>query len=258
MTTKITLLHCTKEKEYLSDLLQNGLKFREHPVEFKLTKETGSWLIGKIMPILTHHVASLGLQFSKLSPENISTIMRGLGSISAQIPMICFTEVATGKDISPHGLKYGKYGLSIDRAWLESKGADRVTYIGDETEYSKLMALNLGTMRALSLQLNPQGGVIYNAQIFEMILDLFCFFEKRSNLEEQEFRIPGKHGFSGGETRTGSRLEIPIQKIETIFVAEESDVEEIEETLRSVSRVQDYNGTLPTVRVFPETKERNL
>ena len=246
-----------KKREWLEQTLRDGLMFTNHEVKFDIVaayKDQPSF-VNEMIRIIDFRLNELGADKLKNLPEDRKmAILHGIGSIQGNIPMLCFTEIADGKDIRLHKEKFGEYGLLIKRQWLESKGADRVIYIGENTRLSNLLAINLSTFRILTLNnKNLNNLVTYNSYFMEMILNLFCFFQSRNNIGEQEFRLPGNHGFTNGKSSAGERLQIPISEIEEVYVKEFDEIGLFKDILNERVKNDEYHRSIPTVSLMPES-----
>jgi hypothetical protein len=69
-------------------------------------------------------------------------------------------------------------------------------------------------------------------------IDLIGYVETRQNLEELEWRIAGRHGVMGGPNDTNTRLALPLDSVETIFVKYETELEEMRTLVGSLALAQ--------------------
>ena len=166
--------------------------------------------------------------------------------------MLCFSEVPKGRDISDHRSKFGDYSLVVSQNWLSNNSADRVLYVGNNSPVSQYLYKNLATMRGLSIYADKKTQLLFQNEVFSILLDLFSYIEVREHLEELEWRIVGKHGFMGGENDTGKTLDISLEEIEYVFVPNMSEVTKFQNVISEVA-TKDSVVKLPSVQVFPES-----
>ncbi len=177
--------------------------------------------------------------------------MRGIGSISGMIPMLCFTEVPQGRDITYQHLSFGGYGLVVQRQWLESNGADRVLYVGDNSSVSRHIYRILASLQISNLFVDAMGLVLFDNRCSQAVLDLIAYIETRDNLAEFEWRIAGRHGFFGGIRDSGMRIPIRLDQIETVIVQSHDEITVLEALIQSLASSQ-RPSKIPNVLCQPE------
>lgn len=237
MQPLLKFLHCMQKIEYLESALTSGLMFTEHKVEFKPTNDNVEFknLILELMPYLERRLTSIGRPLIALSEERKGVIFSGIGSISGNIPMLCFTEIPEGRNISNHILSFGGYGLVVRREWLEKNRADRVLYVGENSTVSRNLFRNLSLLRISNIVACNIHQVLFDTTNLPALLDLIAHVETRLNLEEFEWRIAGNHGFMGVQKDTGKKLVIKLDYIEYILVKEKKDISHIESLVKKLS-----------------------
>ncbi len=237
MLPTLRFLHSMREREFLRSALEEGLMFTDHEVAYMPASSMAEWqdLSAEFITVLQQRLAALGKPWQTLTEERRQTLMSGIGSMRGQIPMICFTEVPEGRQLWFQHLSFGPYGVVVSRSWLERNGADRVLYVGENSELSRRLYRVISTLIASSVLLSKEGEPVFSSHCFPPILDLLACMEKRSNLAELEWRIAGHHGFHSGPRVTGKRLPLPLADIELILAKEESEVAEIKHLLHSLS-----------------------
>lgn len=253
MDSHFKLLHCLKEISYLHSSLSNGLMFRDHTVKFSPISDNSDMevLLNQIRPILERHLRNIGKPFESLSEVRKKVIYMGLGTISSEIPMLCFSEAPKSRDITNHRALFGNYGLVIRNSWAVQNQADRVVYVGHNSPFSQKLFLNLAFMRLKSLYLNSDGEVLFDNDAIRFALDLFVYFEERDHLNEMEWRIVGNPGFMGGNRQTGNRLPLPIESVEFVFVSDKSEIPETRALVNSLAITQKASQQ-PYIIPFPD------
>lgn len=254
MTTTLQFLHCTKKSEYLESALKNGLMFTNHKVQFKFIEDAKELykIREEIMPFINHRLKELGKTYSDLSKENKFVINYVYGAISTEIPMLCFSETAKGKNIASHRSHFGQYGLVVSRNWIEKNGGDRVSYVGESGKFGYLLMRSISSLLALSLITDKENNTFFLKQTLAITLDLLCYIEKRENIEQQEWRIAGKHGLMGGGRSTGQCLSLPLEEIQYVLVKEADEINQFERLIEEKSKKESFNGKKPKVIFFPE------
>ena len=222
---------------------------RDHKVQFAPAKTHTQWrtLLGDVWPHLMGKLSSIGAPWEGLSEERKNIVMSGIGSISGEIPMLCFTEVPEGRDLAFHHLSFGAYGLVVNRDWLESSGGDRVMYVGNSSPVSRNLFRVVASLQIASLFRDPTGNVLVNTQPYRPVLDLLAHVETRENLEEYEWRIAGQHGFMGSKRDSGKRLPLPLEQVQTVLVQNPGDVPLLEALVRSIAVRQSAAQTPPVM-----------
>lgn len=202
-----------RERSFLEAALTDGLMLTDHRVQFMPAERDDHFesLIYEVWHLLEARLIAIGAPWQTLPEDRRQEIMRGIGSISGMIPMLCFTEVPQGRDITYQHLSFGGYGLVIQRQWLESNGADRVLYVGDNSPVSRHINRILASLKISNLFVDATTGlVVFNNRCSRAVLDLIAYIETRDNLAEFEWRIAGRHGFFGGVRDSGMRIPIGL------------------------------------------------
>lgn len=251
-SAQVKLLHCLREREYLEQALQQGLMFTDHKVKFAPTDDGKAiaTLLEEILPSLKQRLMLIGRPFDSLSVEELHVLIRGLGSVSGSVPMICLTEVPDGRNVCDHQVAFGSYGLVLSRQWVEQNGGDRVFYIGQNSTMSRQLFLTLAALKIATLHLGGDRQVLFEKSALRASLDLICLVETRDNLEQAEWRIAGEPGWLGGTSAKGSRLRLPINEIEQVLVANDADVEGISGLVERMAEEQ-KSPSEPRTTVFP-------
>jgi hypothetical protein len=250
----LKFLHSMRERSYLEQALCEGLLLRDHPVRCATTDEPSERLSNlKLMePLLELRLKELGTSWSELTVERQQSIVAGLGSIRGQIPMLCFTEVPEGREIAAHNILFGAYGVVVHRSWLERMGADRVVYIGDNSSVSRGLYRLMASLLVSTLVRSEKGEVLFLTQSLGPVLELLSHIETRSNVEEFEWRIAGRHGFMGGGRDVGKRLPLPIRDVQAVLVQNEDDVVPLSALVSQLAAAQG-ESCVPTVMWQPTT-----
>lgn len=249
MVTDIRFLHTMLKPEYLEQGLRQGLMFTDHKVTFRPfddDADAARLSAEYFLPRLNARLAP----FCKCEVD-LNTLVAGIGSISGQVPMICFTEVHDGRNLSNHFLTFGAYGVVVSRQWLEANNGDRVLYAGPQSRVTKLLH-KLFVEHQLSGLHSCNGKARYSSETLPPILDLLAYVEARAHLEEVEWRIAGEHGFTGRKRASGDRIPLPLSAIEMVLVQNDGDVEYFTNVLNSLPDAESVS-TPPPVRVQPST-----
>lgn len=249
MTTNIRFLHSMQKSIYLEQALKSGLMFTDHPVKFSpfsCNNASAQATVRYALDELQARATALGATSS-----NLSTLSSGFGPISGKIPMICFTEVHDGRDLFPHYVNFGAYGLVVKQSWLESSGGDRVVYTGPDSALT-------GRLHRLFIDhqiagLHVKNGVaLYDSKSLDPILNLLAYIQGRDQLIEAEWRIAGEHGFTGRKRVTGDRIPLPLDAIDAVLVQKDEDVAAFEEILKGLPGASTATS-LPRVFAQPST-----
>lgn len=246
MITDIRFLHTMRKPEYLEQALRHGLMLTDHEATFRPFDDDAdaARLTGEILlPRLTARLKAIGE-----CEVNLNALVAGIGSISGQVPMICFTEVHDGRDLSNHFFTFGAYGVVVNRQWLEANGGDRVLYAGPQSRVTKLLH-KLFVEHQLSGLHSRSGKAMYSSETLSPILDLLAYVETRAHLEEVEWRIAGEHGFTGRKRASGERIQLPLSAIEMVLVQNNADVEYFTSVLKSLPDAASV-PMLPAVKVY--------
>jgi len=238
-SSSLRFLHCLRHLDRLQQALSTGVRFTGHPVAFRPADSHDHWsvLLGDLLPLLLSKLQQLGLPWESLSEDRRRAIVLGLGSVSAEIPMICFTEVPDGRSTAMHHYQYGRYGLVVKREWLELNNADRVLYVGDMSAVSKRVFRLVAAANILGMHA-PAGQPLFDNFTMRAALDLIAYVENRQNLEEFEWRIAGRHGLMGGPRDTDTRLPLPLSFVETVFVSDEAELDDMKALVASLASAQ--------------------
>lgn len=236
MLPTLSFVHSMRKRDHLESALAQGLMLTDHKVEFKPATSTEklSSLLAELMPILLNRLDSIESPWETLSPERQKAILMGLGSISGMIPMICFTEVPEGRDLSFQYLSFGGYGVVVRRNWIEQNGGDRVLYLGDDSAVTRNLYRVIATLNATNLFRTKSGEIVFANHCLPPVLDLLAYMERRDNLPEFEWRVTGPHGFLGGKRATGQRLPLSMTDIEAVLVQKPDEVPEFEALLKTL------------------------
>lgn len=216
----------------------------DHPVTFN-PFENGQ------TPELLEAVGELRSRVIALGGDESDTafLASGVGTISGRIPMICFTEVHDGRDLRPHYLNFGAYGLVVSQDWLEANGGGRVVYAGAHSEVTKRLYRLFVAHQLNGLHVN-NGKVMFSNTLVP-ILDLLAYVQGRDQLPEVEWRIAGEHGFTGRKRANGERIALSLEAVQTVLVQSESDVAKFTEILKSLPGALQAKN-LPPVVAQPE------
>jgi hypothetical protein len=249
MTTNIQFLHAMRDPSYLEQALTQGLMLTDHWVAFNPFENIGEAAVKMqeySLGALANRAAALGVRHL-----NLNHLASALGSISGQIPMICFTEVQDGRDLLAHYMDFGAYGVVVSRSWLEANGGDRVLYMGQNSEVTRRLHRLMIDFQIAGMHVQAGQALLVNSSLFP-ILDLLAYVQERAQLAEVEWRIAGKHGFVGGKRATGDRIPLPLNAIEAVLVQKDSDVKRFEEVLKSLRGAPLATG-IPPVLAQPAT-----
>ena len=227
--------------------------FTDHPVSFSLSTNHDDLanFISEILPELHSKLNSLGKPLKDLSTQQRENIFWGLGNMSGRFPMICLTEVPKGRSIEEHRKQFGNYGLVLSHSWVSSNKADRVIYVGLNSEVSKQLFICLATMKILGLFLNEDGNVLFEIKHLERALNLLCHIETRANLEQAEWRIAGNHGFMGGVRSTWQKIPLFLEDVEYVFAPSENEIIEVSEKIDQLAYKQNAIRK-PIIITFPD------
>jgi hypothetical protein len=236
----LRFLHSLRQLDHLQQALLLGVRFTSHKVLFKLTESTDHWraAIGEMMPLLFNRLEQIGVPWESLSEERKRTILSGLGTVSAHVPMICFTEVPDGRNIAMHQYQFGRYGLVFRREWLEQNNADRVLYVGDNSAVSKRIFRLVATSNIMGMHRSANGEPLFDNLTARAALDLIAYVETRQNLEELEWRIAGRHGLMGGPNDKDCRLALTLESVEAILVEHPTELDGMEALVTSLAADQ--------------------
>lgn len=242
-----------RESRHLELALDEGLQLTDHKVELKLSQDHEDWsaFVADTMPLLSRRLTSIGKPWESLDETTRKILLRGIGAISALVPMLCFTEVPEGRNISNHQVGFGAYGLVVRRQWLDEHGADRVIYVGQNSSLSRRLFRVLADFRIASLFAKEDGQVIFDSSCFADLLDLLVHVQVREHLEEFEWRIAGNHGLMGGVKDTGKRLPIRLQDIEYVLVQNQEDIAIFQHHINTIV-ARESHSSVPKVLHQPD------
>lgn len=237
MFSSLKFLHSMRESDFLVSALKEGLLLTDHLVKFALTADISEMesSVNEVHLYLMKRLTYIGKSWESLDETNKNTIYSGIGAMSGKIPMLCFTEVPDGREISYHQLLFGGYGLVVKRQWLEKNKADRVIYVGQNSTVSRHLFRNLANLRIANLFVDTSGQVLFDTNCFPALLDLMAYIEVRDNLEEFEWRIAGNHGFMGKKRDVEKRLVIALDDIEYVLVQKHEDVRDFEKLIKGLA-----------------------
>lgn len=245
MTTTIQFLHVMRQSCHLEQALRQGLMLTDHPVTFNPFEDdeaAAQAMQDYSLGALLTRATELGI-----SHLNLNHTAYALGSISGKIPMICFTEVHDGRDLYPHYLNFGGYGVVVSRDWLETNGGDRVLYAGARSEVTKRLHRLFVDHQIAGLHVQ-NGSMMLGSSAQSPILDLLAYVQGRDQLIEVEWRIAGEHGFTGRRRTSGERIALPLHAIETVVVQNPDDVARFEDILKSLPEASSATRLPPVLR----------
>lgn len=249
MTTAIQFLHTMRQADHLEQALREGLMFTDHKVSFDpfnglddAAKKSAEYSLPKLL----QRVTSCGANHLDLND-----LAHGLGAMSGMVPMICFTEVQEGRNLTMHYLNFGAYGVVMTREWLERNGGDRVIYAGQNSALTTRLHRLFVDFLIAGVHVK-NGKALFDSNHFHPILNLLAFIQGRDQLAEVEWRIAGEHGFMGGDKASGKRLPLPLNDIEDVVVQNDEDVPRFEAILRSLPGAGECTE-LPVVRRQPDS-----
>lgn len=221
----------------------------DHPVKFSPFDDDE----GAAEAMQSYSLGALAKKAAALGAShlNLNHLAYGLGSISGKIPMICFTEVHDGRDLFPHYLNFGAYGVVVSRNWLEKNGGDRVLYTGARSEVTKRLHRLFVDYQIAGLH-GQNGALLFNSSTLSPILDLLAYVQGRDQLAEVEWRIAGEHGFTGRRRTSGDRIILPLDAIVAVLVQNDDDVVKFEGILKSLPGASSATN-MPPVLAQPPT-----
>lgn len=212
MSTRIKLLRMTDKLEFLIQSIEKGFEVRLHPVSFDINP--------------------------KHLPDNVA---KHWAAVEFQVPMLCFAELRDVLKIADvHMDKYGRYGMCMKLEWALAHGADRVFYVAPDREFSRRLAIAIGMLGEM-----PENGVSYQ-DVYSAVLDLLSFVQPAKDQEDFEWRIVGKHHFSG-EDHSSDPIPFGIEDIEQIYVHTRSDIEIVTKALEKKAECDGHKGNLPPI-----------
>ena len=207
-------------------------------------------LLNRVAPLLQERLERLGTPWNTLAEERRKMLMRGLGSVRGEVPMVCFTAIPAGKLLDEHRADFGDYGIVASRTWIEKNGGDRVVYVGDNSALSRTLFLAVSTMHIFSLYL-VNGEPMYDGRAMSVALRLVCGVERRTHLNEDEWRIWGNPGWMGGRKEEGKRIALPLEEIELVLTPTVEEAKQVDAIVSDEARKQNARRT-PQCIVFPD------
>lgn len=241
MYDEIRLVHCLKRFAYLKAALRDGLMLTDHEVRFRPFKEAQEIIDGLLRPLapLLRDVSAKqkleALLAGRAGPNDaeLSLLMRFVGSIRQQVPMLCFSEVVgSGRDLRPHTRSFGRYGIVLKPEWVMAQGGDRVVYVGDGRAVGHHLGRMLGAARILSISRDQAGQLLMANEALALCFDLVAFVEIAEHQHQFEWRIVGRHGLMGGPKDTQKKLPLDLRAVEHIYVHRSSEISAIHAILR--------------------------
>lgn len=239
-----------RERDYLKEALEEGLMFTEHPVKFNpfsddmhAAQNMENYSLGRLMK----KAEAIGAR----KEMDLNDLVFGLGSISGNISMICFTEVHESRGLSNHFLQFGAYGVVVKRKWLEDQGGDRVLYVGAGSAVTTRLH-RLFVDHQISCLHIRNGEVLHDKRSLEPILDLLAYVQDKDQLAEVEWRIVGRHDSTEARRVNGSRIPLPLPEIDAVLVQNDEDKAGFEAILGSLAGGSGVSK-LPPVLVQPST-----
>ena len=247
----LKFLHCMSQPDYLEKALSEGIMLTDHKVEFVPTNDSTEYssLLNRVMPLLTGKLITLGKPLDTLDELRKQVLFSGLGSMRGDVPMLCFSEIPSGKSLDHHRFSFGSFAIVVKSEWLARQNAERVIYVGRNSPASQQLYHCLATMHVLGLHVDSTGDVLFNNVTMSAILDLLPYVEVRDHLEEAEWRVVGKTGWIKGKRETNKKLPIELCDIEYIFVPSSA----VDRFSAQVSALGKQQGclALPQVISFP-------
>lgn len=235
---ELRLLHCMSERRYLEEALEQGLMFTAHSVNFDPGNSNA--LFNTLIPFIDNLLSPYGKRFDTLDVFEQMKLRLVLGTIRGEVPMICLSEIPEGRRVDSHAFQFGQWALVLSRKWVEQHGGDRVIYMGHGTPASTHMFQVAAISMLSGLKVGDKGQVLMENVPLEARLALFGHIETRGNIHEAEWRIVGAHGFMGAKSDLRSRLPLPLNAIEHVFVPS-----------YAVTEMTDFVGTLAVKRGLP-------
>lgn len=238
-----------KERDYLEQALTLGLMFCSHPVSYRPLPndrhEINKIVEEELLPLILQKVASLPGDVH-LPPE----VMRLFGPQTINIPMICFTEAYGARNLDEQYNQFGEYGVVVTHKWLEDNGGDRVLYVGSESQLTKHLCHLYWKALIGSIHKTKDNKALPSTQVTQKFLTILAYIETRKHLSEAEWRIADATSIYEGNSKTGTRIALPLSAIRMVIVQSQEDIEFFEHILKSRP---DFNATqgVPPIRVLP-------
>ena len=217
--TELSFLHSMRKRTYLKKALTEGLMFTDHMVRFSLSEDAFHFLdmLNEVEPLIEARASQLGIDWGTVAKEHKNAVYLGMGAVAGKMPMLCFTEVLSERELFTHHMLFGAYGIVVSQRWLEANGGDRVVYTGENSKLTKSLHRAMVQLR-LGAMFVDNGRILFDGMVEPTILDLLQHVQVRKNLKEFEWRIPGAHGFLGGPRATNTCLKIEVNDIESVLV----------------------------------------
>ena len=199
--------------------------------------------------LISASLKKLGIDFDKLDEQRKSVLFRGLGTISGNVPMLCFSEIPENVSISDHANRFGCYGLVMSKEWIEKSQGDRVVYVGKGASLSKRIMQSVTAILAQSIYVDENGTPLFANWAMKNVLELLTFFEVKINENEREWRIVGRTGFMGEKRDTEQRINFDMSECKYIFVKKD---DEMESMAKIVKNVMGNSNSAPQIMRFPD------
>ena len=157
-------LHSMKTREHLESALRSGMMLTDHEVSFVISSkaEDRKLYFDSMMLLIENHLKKIGANsFDTLSEESKRNIIAGINGIRADIPMLCFTEVLEGRDLSQQYRNFGYYGIVVTQEWLQENGGDRVIYVGGNSPVTQSLFQIFAHLHISNMIKEPDGKIIF-------------------------------------------------------------------------------------------------
>lgn len=276
----IRLIRFVTQLDHLIDDIENGFKLTDHPTKFKCSptdtiinlidywneNNLSNDFIAEVSqmyhsaPTINHFYGALATRLENDSTFNFTFCYYSSTIREIKFKMKCFTELRDNQKLSYyHTGFFGRYGISLNIDWAKKNQADRVIYVGSESEVSLRLAKILGVC-------------VTNGKRVAMnfVFDLLSFVEIADNYSEFEWRIVGNHNYAGIPNQDFPNI-IPfcLTDISEIFVNEVSEVDKILKALKKKQEIE-QTKSLPKIcltedivlteedeKIINEIKKRN-
>lgn len=224
--------------------------FTDHEVRFLPTDEPEELreLMDEITPLLERRLQALGMPWHTLSAERQRLLLNGLGVTRGSVPMICFTEIVPGRNLTWHRQMFGGYGIMPTLDWMIRHHADRVLYVGSNSPVSRQLYRIIAMANILGLHGN-NNEPLFETLTLKTTTPLSYYVEVRDNVPEVEWRIVGETSFFGGKRATGSKIPLSMVDVDCIFTPA-NEVEDIQQLASLLAH--DQRCPPPLVAPFPD------
>lgn len=237
------LLHCLQSSQFLEVALRDGFQPKMHPVEFIVSQDNHP-VYAEVFAMLKERLQALNTPYENLPPGWADILCRSVSNLTSKAPMICFTELTDGRDLHDHRFQFGSFGVVVDSSWVGRNGGDRVVYFGDNSEVSVRLYKALAQLRIRGIWVNSRGLPNPNTLDVDLMLGILGYFERRSHIGEQEWRIVG-------ECQTPmDNIRISVADIETIYVPDDGWLAHFRQIADELA-IQQGVRSVPEVAVFP-------